>query len=71
MLAKESEMKRKVKYTDEFLEYVDVTAVRKACDALTSAFVWSDSPQGGDAWTNVILALEEIRDIKEGYNETV
>ena len=39
---------------------VHIVECRNAINALYDAFLWNESPQGYEAWSNVIDALEEI-----------
>jgi len=52
------------KYTKEFLDTVELEHVREIDSLLSRSFVWDFSPQGHDAWSNVVDALREIEAAK-------
>lgn len=56
---------KSVKFSERFLMGVALSDVEKAHDAILGAFMWTDSPQGYDAWKAVVAALAEILKAKE------
>ena len=55
-----------MKFTEKFLDSVDLRSVDVAREALWAAFTWDDSPQGHAAWWAVSAALDEIFEAKRG-----
>ncbi len=56
--------KRKKLHSRHFLKGVYQPALVDAIISLITAFNWADSPQGFEAWENVVRTLEEINALK-------